>query len=96
MDPTNFISKISVKALYDYKAKRDDELTLIKNSVISNVNKCSGGWWRGNYGGKKQLWFPANYVEEIDLQGSPSDVSRIQLLHSINVLYRIFYSQQIH
>uniref|UniRef100_A0A8D2LRW9 1-phosphatidylinositol 4,5-bisphosphate phosphodiesterase gamma n=1 Tax=Varanus komodoensis TaxID=61221 RepID=A0A8D2LRW9_VARKO len=21
--------------------------------------------WRGDYGGKKQLWFPANYVEEI-------------------------------
>uniref|UniRef100_A0A4W3H0B6 PH domain-containing protein n=1 Tax=Callorhinchus milii TaxID=7868 RepID=A0A4W3H0B6_CALMI len=20
--------------------------------------------WRGDYGGKKQLWFPANYVEE--------------------------------
>lgn len=21
--------------------------------------------WRGDYGGKKQLWFPSNYVEEI-------------------------------
>ncbi len=21
--------------------------------------------WRGDYGGKKQLWFPANYVEEV-------------------------------
>ncbi|KAL0158939.1 hypothetical protein M9458_047015, partial [Cirrhinus mrigala] len=21
--------------------------------------------WKGDYGGKKQLWFPANYVEEI-------------------------------
>lgn len=21
--------------------------------------------WRGDYGGKKQLWFPANYVEEL-------------------------------
>lgn len=21
--------------------------------------------WRGDYGGKKQLWFPSNYVEEM-------------------------------
>lgn len=21
--------------------------------------------WRGDYGGKKQLWFPSNYVEEL-------------------------------
>jgi hypothetical protein len=32
--------------------------------------------WRGDCGGKKQLWFPANYVEEIDIgnkvaEGSP-------------------------
>jgi hypothetical protein len=22
--------------------------------------------WRGDYGGKKQQWFPSNYVEEIE------------------------------
>ena len=22
--------------------------------------------WRGDYGTKKQLWFPSNYVEEMD------------------------------
>lgn len=27
--------------------------------------------WRGDYGGKKQLWFPSNYVEEIS---SPSSL----------------------
>lgn len=27
--------------------------------------------WRGDYGGKKQLWFPSNYVEEIT---SPSSL----------------------
>uniref|UniRef100_A0A8D2Q4N1 1-phosphatidylinositol 4,5-bisphosphate phosphodiesterase gamma n=1 Tax=Varanus komodoensis TaxID=61221 RepID=A0A8D2Q4N1_VARKO len=57
--------KCAVKALFDYKAQREDELTFTKNAVIQNVEKQEGGWWRGDYGGKKQLWFPANYVEEI-------------------------------
>lgn len=29
------------------------------------VNHYSLFRWRGDYGGKKQLWFPANYVEEL-------------------------------
>uniref|UniRef100_A0A7M4FYU6 1-phosphatidylinositol 4,5-bisphosphate phosphodiesterase gamma n=1 Tax=Crocodylus porosus TaxID=8502 RepID=A0A7M4FYU6_CROPO len=57
--------KCAVKALFDYKAQRDDELTFTKNAIIQNVEKQEGGWWRGDYGGKKQLWFPSNYVEEI-------------------------------
>ncbi|NXC88587.1 PLCG1 phosphodiesterase, partial [Cercotrichas coryphoeus] len=55
----------TVKALYDYKAQREDELSFCKQAIIHNVDKQDGGWWRGDYGGKKQLWFPANYVEEI-------------------------------
>ncbi|XP_063989882.1 1-phosphatidylinositol 4,5-bisphosphate phosphodiesterase gamma-1 [Diachasmimorpha longicaudata] len=74
MDPAAFLSKITVKATYDYKARRDDELTLVKHAIITNVHRQDGGWWRGDYGGKKQHWFPANYVEEIDsiegLEGS--------------------------
>uniref|UniRef100_A0A8C6VB80 1-phosphatidylinositol 4,5-bisphosphate phosphodiesterase gamma n=1 Tax=Naja naja TaxID=35670 RepID=A0A8C6VB80_NAJNA len=59
------IFKCAVKALFDYKAQREDELTFTKNAIIQNVEKQEGGWWRGDYGGKKQLWFPSNYVEEI-------------------------------
>uniref|UniRef100_A0A8B9VP40 Phosphoinositide phospholipase C n=1 Tax=Anas zonorhyncha TaxID=75864 RepID=A0A8B9VP40_9AVES len=61
----------AVKALFDYKAQREDELTFTKNAIIQNVEKQEGGWWRGDYGGKKQLWFPSNYVEEIS---SPSSL----------------------
>ncbi|KAJ3598848.1 hypothetical protein NHX12_032812 [Muraenolepis orangiensis] len=50
----------TVKALYDYRAQREDELCFPKQALIVNVDK-----WRGDYGGKKQLWFPANYVEEV-------------------------------
>ncbi|XP_017678049.1 PREDICTED: 1-phosphatidylinositol 4,5-bisphosphate phosphodiesterase gamma-1 [Lepidothrix coronata] len=63
--------KCAVKALFDYKAQREDELTFTKNAIIQNVEKQEGGWWRGDYGGKKQLWFPSNYVEEIT---SPSSL----------------------
>uniref|UniRef100_A0A8C1TJM1 1-phosphatidylinositol 4,5-bisphosphate phosphodiesterase gamma n=1 Tax=Cyprinus carpio TaxID=7962 RepID=A0A8C1TJM1_CYPCA len=57
--------KCTVRAMYEYKAQRDDELSFSKNAIIQNVDKQEGGWWKGDYGGKKQLWFPANYVEEI-------------------------------
>uniref|UniRef100_A0A667ZQ94 1-phosphatidylinositol 4,5-bisphosphate phosphodiesterase gamma n=1 Tax=Myripristis murdjan TaxID=586833 RepID=A0A667ZQ94_9TELE len=57
--------KCTVRAMYEYKAQRDDELSFTKNAIISNVDKQEGGWWKGDCGGKKQLWFPANYVEEI-------------------------------
>lgn len=29
------------------------------------VNQYTLSRWRGDYGGRKQLWFPANYVEEL-------------------------------
>lgn len=32
------------------------------SALLDPLTPCR---WRGDYGGKKQLWFPANYVEEI-------------------------------
>ncbi|XP_038050378.1 1-phosphatidylinositol 4,5-bisphosphate phosphodiesterase gamma-1-like isoform X2 [Patiria miniata] len=64
MDPNQFVPKVTVKALYDYKAQRDDELTFCKHAIITNVDKQDLGWWKGDYGGKKNMWFPSNYVEE--------------------------------
>lgn len=62
------IFQITVKAIYDYKAQQPDELSFCKHAIITNVTKPdpNQGWWKGDYGGKKQLFFPANYVEEID------------------------------
>ena len=34
----------AVKALFDYKAQREDELTFTKNAIIQNVEKQEGGW----------------------------------------------------
>lgn len=67
-----------MKALYDYQGQHPDELSFCKHAIITNVTKpeSSDGWWRGDYGGKKQHYFPANYVTEIDqvdLQNSGDD-----------------------
>lgn len=82
MDPSAFSSpKITVKALYDYRAQQIDELSFCKHAIITNVTKPenSTGWWRGDYGGMKQHYFPANYVMEIDRtesqEGSEDGVS---------------------
>lgn len=59
--------QITVKALYDYKAQNDDELSFCKHAIITNVKKKDNDlWWTGDYGGKKQHYFPANYVLEIE------------------------------
>lgn len=68
MDPSTVArDKITVKALYDYKAQHDDELSFCKHAIITNVDRKNNElWWRGDYGGKIQHYFPANYVQEIN------------------------------
>ncbi|KAF5918570.1 hypothetical protein HPG69_005005 [Diceros bicornis minor] len=64
----------TVKALYDYKAKRSDELTFCRGALIHNVSKEPGGWWKGDYGTRIQQYFPSNYVEDI----STADVEELE------------------
>ncbi|XP_050292853.1 1-phosphatidylinositol 4,5-bisphosphate phosphodiesterase gamma-1 isoform X2 [Anthonomus grandis grandis] len=74
MDPSSvFVPKITVKAKYDYRAQRSDELSFCCHAIITNVTKPSDSpdWWRGDYGGAIQRYFPAAYVEEIE-RTSPS------------------------
>lgn len=55
----------TVRALYSYQARKPDELSFSKGALIHNVIKENDGWWIGDYGGKIQLYFPSNYVEEV-------------------------------
>ncbi|XP_053401760.1 1-phosphatidylinositol 4,5-bisphosphate phosphodiesterase gamma-1-like isoform X4 [Mercenaria mercenaria] len=71
--PNAYTSKVRVKALHDYQANRDDELSFCKGSIITNVNKHDNGWWRGDYLDKKQFWFPANFVAELEPEDDPGD-----------------------
>uniref|UniRef100_A0A8C4F0X7 1-phosphatidylinositol 4,5-bisphosphate phosphodiesterase gamma n=1 Tax=Dicentrarchus labrax TaxID=13489 RepID=A0A8C4F0X7_DICLA len=86
--------KCTVRAMYEYKAQRDDELSFTKNAIISNVDKQEGGWWKGDCGGKKQLWFPANYVEEISPSTAEPDRTENSLSFNRkgNLLIPIFYA----
>jgi len=45
--PANFIN-VTVKALYDYRATREDELSFCKHAIITNVSKQDGGWCVSN------------------------------------------------
>lgn len=73
INPNDFTTKLKVKALHDYNANRDDELSFCKGAIITNVCRQDGGWWRGDYGTKKQHWFPSNYVEEIEAHSDSSE-----------------------
>lgn len=43
------------------------------------MDKQDGGWWRGDYGGKRQHWFPSNYVEEIEPQQERDELVNLNI-----------------
>ena len=43
-NPFNDNKVITVRAMYDYHAARDDELSFCKHAIITNVEKHDGGW----------------------------------------------------
>uniref|UniRef100_A0A671URN9 Phosphoinositide phospholipase C n=1 Tax=Sparus aurata TaxID=8175 RepID=A0A671URN9_SPAAU len=63
-------SLVTVRAIYSYQAKRPDELSFSKGAWIHNVSKENDGW-KGDHGGKVQLFFPSNYVEEVSNNTKP-------------------------
>lgn len=81
-------------------AEREDELSLVKGSRVTVMEKCSDGWWRGSFNGQIG-WFPSNYVlEEADEAAaeSPSFLSLrkgaslsngqgARVLHVVQTLY---------
>uniref|UniRef100_A0A8D3CT39 Phosphoinositide phospholipase C n=1 Tax=Scophthalmus maximus TaxID=52904 RepID=A0A8D3CT39_SCOMX len=67
------LPKNTVLALYGYPATRPDELSFCKGALIHNVTKENNGWWRGDHGGKIQLLFPSNYVEEMSNNLQPEN-----------------------
>ena len=57
-------AKPQARALYDYDAANDDELTFKEGDVITILQKDQAGWWEGEINGRKG-WVPANYIKEI-------------------------------
>ncbi|XP_029300359.1 drebrin-like protein B [Cottoperca gobio] len=55
----------SARALYDYQAVDDTEITFDPDDIITGIEMLDEGWWRG-YGPHGHCgMFPANYVERI-------------------------------
>ncbi|KAF2364293.1 C2 domain [Trinorchestia longiramus] len=68
-----YVSNIRVKAQLAYSAREEDELTFPKHAIIDNVNQVYPEWWKGDYGGRIQYYFPAKYV--VILPADTSDES---------------------
>ncbi|KAL2819889.1 hypothetical protein BDW59DRAFT_164921 [Aspergillus cavernicola] len=60
--PGSHNEKPTAKALYDYEAAEDNELSFPEDAKITNIEFPDDDWWLGEYRGKTGL-FPANYVQ---------------------------------
>ena len=58
-------TSIQAKALYDYDAIDDSEITIRIDDVITSIEQIDPGWWRGVSATGQIGLFPANYVELI-------------------------------
>jgi hypothetical protein len=56
-------AKVTARALFNYEAANDEELTLVEHQIVEITKEDDSGWWQGIVNGKEG-WFPANYVEK--------------------------------
>ena len=64
--------RISARALYDYEARSDKELTFSRGDFLQVITKTpDNNWWDG-FHRKKRGFIPVAYVEVTELKPSPS------------------------
>ncbi|XP_055884537.1 drebrin-like protein B isoform X2 [Biomphalaria glabrata] len=54
------------RALYDYQASDDTEISFDPDQIITNIAEIDDGWWQGFAPDGSYGMFPANYVELIN------------------------------
>ena len=59
-----------MKALYDYEARRPEELSITQGELIVVTNKDFSGWWDAELKGKKGV-IPGNYVQDYTPSTAP-------------------------
>ena len=65
---------LKARALYDYQAADNTEITFFPGDIITHIEQIDEGWWQGFSPDGTFGLFPANYVELLDQieQGKPS------------------------
>ncbi|XP_077099633.1 LOW QUALITY PROTEIN: drebrin-like a [Siphateles boraxobius] len=62
-EETDHNQNICARALYDYQASDDTEISFDPDDVITGIEMIDEGWWRGYCPDGHNGIFPANYVE---------------------------------
>lgn len=63
--------KVSCVVNFAYDASESDELTIRPGDVIRDIERLSGGWWRGELRGRRGM-FPDNFVSVLEHANSRS------------------------
>ncbi|XP_055063710.2 drebrin-like a isoform X4 [Misgurnus anguillicaudatus] len=66
-EETGDSTNICARALYDYQAADDTEITFDPGDVITDIDMIDDGWWRGYSPDGHYGMFPANYVEVLNV-----------------------------
>jgi hypothetical protein len=65
-DTTNVEGKgVCAKALYDYVAGEENEITFDPDEIITDIEMIDEGWWIGTAPDGRRGMFPSNYVQLI-------------------------------
>jgi len=89
------MTRVLVRALYNYDATEDNELSFKANDKIVVIQKDDSGWWHGELNGQVGI-FPSNFVESGDGTGNagpgpgpgpkeePKTASKCKVLYDYN------------
>lgn len=66
-----------VRALYNYDATEDSELSFKANERLVVLQKDDSGWWQGELNGRVGM-FPSNFVEVVDPNAPTKEVASEQ------------------
>ena len=57
---------LTARAIYDYQATDDGEITFDPGDIITDIDQIDDGWWKGRGPDGRYGLFPANYAELCD------------------------------